>query len=92
MIDAKTAVRFAKEHAVNMLGQQKSRLEEIELDTYKGRDVWRVTLGIPKPADDIFPPSTLAALGFGPLEYKMFLVDADDGGFIAMKLREPALQ
>jgi hypothetical protein len=92
MIDAKTAVQFAKQHAVNMLGDVKNRLEEIELDSYKGRDVWRVTLGI---ANMESPSGGIPALmrGFGlAVDYKLFLVDAETGDLVAMKMREPAVQ
>jgi hypothetical protein len=92
MMDAKTAAEAAKEHARAMLGQAQSRLEEIERDTYKGRDVWRVTLGFPPDKTLMGAVSPIRALGLGPLEYKVFLVDAEDGGLVAIKLREPAIQ
>jgi hypothetical protein len=60
-------------------------LEEVEQDSYKGRQVWRITLGFPKrrPA----APELIRALGGSlPLEYKTFLVDSATGEPIAMKL------
>jgi hypothetical protein len=90
MIDAQVAVAAAKQHAAIMLGQTRSRLEEIERDTYKGKEVWRITLGL--PPDSSFAISPARVLGFSPLEYKLFLIDAEDGELVAMKLREPAIQ
>ena len=92
MIDAKTAAEAAKEHARAVLGQSQSRLEEIERDTYKGRDVWRITLGLPLDKTLMGAVSPIRALGLGPLEYKVFLLDSEDGGLVAIKLREPAIQ
>ena len=48
MVEAKQAVQFAKEKAAEMLGEQSATLEEIERDSYKGRDVWSITLGLPR--------------------------------------------
>jgi hypothetical protein len=89
MIDAKQAVQIAKESAAELLGQvpAKSSLEEIERDSYKGRDVWWITLGLPRDPGRL---QSLAALAAGPLEYKRFLIDAETGELIAMKLREVA--
>jgi hypothetical protein len=92
MIDAKTAFHFAKQHAANMLGDKGFRLEEIERDIYKDREGWRVTLGYPQDQKFLDSVSPMRALGLGPLEYKLFLIDADSGDLVAMKLREPALQ
>ena len=93
MIDSKQAFHSAKQQASFMLGERPFRLEEIERDTYKGRDVWRVTLGYPQ--EPTFPDSvstSLRALGIGPFEYKLFLIDATNGDLVAMKLREPLPQ
>jgi hypothetical protein len=91
MIDAKQAFQAAKQQATGMLGERVFRLEEVERDTYKGRDVWRVTLGYPqdKMLEDLSP---MRALRFGPLEYKLFLIDAANGDLVAMKFREPSIQ
>ena len=80
MIEVKQAVQLAREKAAEMLGQQSATLEEIERDSYKGRDVWSITLGLP-------PASPLARLA-SPLHYKRFLIDAETGELVAMKLRE----
>jgi len=75
-----------------MLGERPFRLEEIERDTYKGREVWRVTLGYPREKSLTEVVSSLGTLALGPLEYKLFLIDAANGDLVAMKLREPLPQ
>ena len=92
MIDSKQAFQLAKQEATGMLGERPFRLEEIERDTYKGREVWRVTLGYLQDQTIEGAVSPLRALGIGPLEYKLFLIDATNGDLIAMKLREPLPQ
>jgi len=80
MIDAKQAVQVAKEKAAEMLNQFPINLEELERDSYQGRDVWSVTLS--------FPPQQ-NTLRFDP-QYKRFTIDAETGEFLAMKIREVA--
>jgi hypothetical protein len=92
MIDAKQAFQFAKQQATGMLGGMFFRLEEIERDTYKDREVWRVTLGYPQDQRLVDAASPMRALGWGPVEYKLFLIDATNGDLVAMKLREPSPQ
>ncbi len=47
MIDAKQAVQIAKDKAADLLKQGRfSELEEIERDSYKGREIWSITLGL----------------------------------------------
>ncbi|HEY7305309.1 MAG TPA: hypothetical protein VH601_14390 [Bryobacteraceae bacterium] len=87
MIDVKQAVQIAKASAAEMLNQPSSNLEEIERESYHGRDVWSITLSVPRDMR-LLPP--LAHLSASPVEYKRFLVDAETGEFIAMKLREVA--
>jgi len=88
MIDVKQAVQIAKEHALNMLGQ-KTTLEEIERQSYNNRDVWTITLGLPRDLEQLSP---FARLGANPLTYKRFLIDSETGELVAMKLREIANQ
>ena len=94
MIDSKQAFQFAKQQATGILGERRFSLEEIERDTYKGREVWRVTLGyVHDPTlGGVAVASPLRALGIGPLDYKLFLIDATNGDLVAMKLREPLPQ
>jgi hypothetical protein len=85
MVSVQEAFAHAQEYAREVLGDMPYTWEEIEQDSYKGRQVWRITLGFPKrrPTAPEFIRSIGAAL---PLEYKTFLVDADTGEAIAMKL------
>jgi len=92
MIDSKQAFQFAKQQATGILGERRFSLEEIERDTYKGREVWRVTLGYVQDQTRDGAVSPLRALGIGPLDYKLFLIDATNGDLVAMKLREPSPQ
>lgn len=82
MIDVKDAVQSAKTYAREVLGESTPTVEEIEREQYKTRDVWKVTLGFPSQT------STFAVLGFPAKEYKSFLIDADTGQTLAMKIRE----
>jgi hypothetical protein len=85
MVTVQEAFTRAKEYAREVLGDIAYTLEEVEQDSYKGREVWRITLGFPKrrPTAPVF----IRDLGAGlPLEYKTFLVDATTGEPIAMKL------
>jgi len=89
MIDAKKAVQIAKEKAVEILNQSSSNLEEIERDSYKDRDVWSITLSMPRDLAHLTPVAKLSA---EPLQYKRFLIDVETGELVAMKLREVASQ
>ena len=89
MIDAKEAVRIAKQSAVDMLNESGTSLEEIERESYKDRDVWSITLSLPRHLEQLEP---LARLGAEPLQYKPFLIDVETGQLLALKLREVASQ
>lgn len=89
MIDVKQAIQIAKETAAEMLEKGSFSVEEIERDFYKSRDVWSITLSTPRNLDQ-FP--VMARLAANPLEYKRFLIDAETGELVAMKLRETASQ
>jgi hypothetical protein len=90
MIEVKQAVQLAKEKAVEMLGQGPFNLEEIEQDSYKNREVWSITLSLPRSPDSMSKLSMLSY--FDPLQYKRFLIDAETGDLLAMRLREVAKQ
>lgn len=81
MIDVKQAVEIAKAKAAEMLGAGAYSLEEIERDSYKGHDVWSITLSV---------PLVNIALFANVSGYKRFFIDAETGELIAMKLREVA--
>lgn len=104
MIDVKEAVRIAKENLVSLMGEDKIsdvRLEEVEFDTLyesmiqsvvKNVDVddlveqqhWAVTLsyfsGKPNP---LFSSKEQRI-------YKTFIINAETGNFVSMKIRELA--
>ena len=87
MIDAKQAVQIAKVRAEEMLGSSNFKLEEIERESYKDREVWSLTLSYPRDLDQL---SQMARLATDPLQYKRFLIDVETGELVAMKLPEPA--
>lgn len=89
MIDVKQAVQIAKAKAAEMLEKGSSDLEEIERDIYKGREVWSITLSIPR---DLNWLPTMARLSADPLQYKRFLIDTETGELLAMKLRDTTSQ
>jgi len=88
MTEMKQAVQIAKEKAAEMLGQSPLNLEEIEREMYKGRDVWSITLSLPRNTKT----NVFDALTGDPVQYKRFLIDAETGELVAMKLREVASQ
>jgi hypothetical protein len=87
MIEAKQAVQVAKDRAADMLNQALSNLEEIERESYKDREVWSITLSLPRDITQLAPFAQLAA---DPLQYKRFLIDVETGELVAIKLREVA--
>jgi hypothetical protein len=89
MINAKQAVTIAKQGAADWLGASIASLEEVEFESYKGRKVWSITLGVPR---DLTTLSPIAQIGADPLQYKRFLIDAETSALVAMKLREPSPQ
>jgi hypothetical protein len=89
MIDAKRAVQIAKEKAAELLNQTSSNPEEIERDSYKDREVWSITLSLPREMNELAPLAQLAA---DPLQYKRFLIDVETGELVAIKVRDVALQ
>lgn len=87
MIDVKQAVQIAKASAAEVLERSSSNLEEVERDTYKGHDVWSITLSVPRVLDQL---SITARISADPLQYKRFLIDTETGELIAIQLREIA--
>jgi hypothetical protein len=85
VISTQDAFEKARQYATELLGPKDYTLEEFEQDTYKGRLVWRVTLGFPKRRPGA--PELLKAIGASlPLEYKTIIVDVETGEPVAMKL------
>jgi len=87
MIDVKQAVQIAKEKAQELLSSSTPSLEEIERESYQGREVWSITLGFLRDPDKF---SGIVGLAMGRFEYKRFLIDAESGELVALKLREVA--
>ncbi len=48
MVTVQEAFTQATEYAREVLGDVEYTLEEVELDSYKSQQVWRITLGFPK--------------------------------------------
>lgn len=98
MIDVKTAIRIAKDHAKELFVDAPVSVEEFEHETYNNRPAWVITLGVPTR------PSSAPGVSFpgavGPLsrlmtpssEYKRFFVDEESGEILAMKIREFAIR
>jgi hypothetical protein len=84
MIDVKEAVRLAKEKAADILGVGSTSLEEFERDIYKDRDVWSITLSVPREVSQLSPFAKLLA---GVVQYKRFVIDVESGELVAMKVR-----
>lgn len=85
MITPQDAFTRARQYATELLGEKEYTLEEMEQDAYKGRTVWRVTVGFPKRR--VTAPEFMREIGAGlPLEYKTILVDAETGNPVALKL------
>jgi hypothetical protein len=85
MIEMKQAVQLAKQTAAEVLGEISPRLEEIERDLYNSREVWSITLSLP------FDEQTSAIARIADpfrRHYKRFLIDAETGELLAIKLRE----
>ena len=92
MIDRKQAVEIAKVEAANLLGQGLSNLEEIERDSYKGREIWSITLSLPRDMKQLTGLAGLAQLTADPLQYKRFLIDVETGELVAMQRHEVSLR
>jgi hypothetical protein len=86
MIDAKQAVAAARREAAALLNS-KSSVEEIERESYRGREVWAITLGVVRDLDLLHP---LAQLATDTLQYKRFMIDVETGEMLGMVIREPA--
>ncbi len=92
MIDVKQAVQIAKAKAAEVLDKGSANLEEIEREVYKDRDVWSITLSVPRTLNQISAVERLSALAPDPLQYKRFLIDAETGELLAIKMREIAFR
>jgi len=92
MIDVKQAVQIAKANAAEMLDASATNLEEIERESYKDREVWSITLSLPRDLRQAGAFGGALRPFLDALQYKRFLIDAETGELVAMKLREVASQ
>ena len=88
MVSVKEAVAKAIEFAESLLEPSRIsglRLEEVERTGINGNGPWSITLSMPRQQSgmDMFA-------GKNPREYKAFLVNADTGEVLSMKIRELA--
>lgn len=88
MIDAKKAVQLAQEEATQLFNTASS-LEEIERDSDQGREVWKITLGLPR---DLGSLSAFEQLSANRRQYKRFLIDVQTGALVAVRMRDVASQ
>jgi hypothetical protein len=92
MIDVKQAVQAARDYARDVFGEVGATIEEIERESYKKREVWKITLGFPSKGysagRNALDLSSRFALSFPNKDYKSFLIDAQTGEPLAMKIRE----
>ena len=92
MIDVKQAVKLAKAKAAEILEEDSSNLEELERETYNGREVWSITLSLPNKLKMLGPFATLSQHYAHSLSFKRFLIDVETGELAAVKIREVATQ
>jgi len=94
-ISVKEAVNFAKNAITELYHDDPLKnlaLEEIELITKDGKDVWEVTLGFYRPRSVTSPLNQLSAMfdRQGEVEnrvYKIIEIDAETGNFLKMSIR-----
>jgi hypothetical protein len=87
MIDAKQAILIAKVKAAEVLNEVSTDVEEIERESYKGREAWSITLSYPK---DLSHLPMMARFSANQLQYKRFLIDVETEELLAVKIREVA--
>lgn len=94
-ISVKDAVTAAKKALVDLYHDDPPKnlaLEEIELSTQNGKDVWEVTLGFYRARSVTVKQNHISAI-FDPQSevenrvYKIIEIDAETGDFIKMGIR-----
>jgi len=91
-MDAKEAVRLAKQHVLELFAEEAIKnigLEEVEFDELD--DAWSITIGFSRPWDE--PNSLLGAtlasqMGIPKRTYKVVLISNSDARVISVKNRE----
>ncbi len=86
MIDMKQAVQIARAAAVDVLSTGVINVEEIEREIYKDRDVWSITLSVPRKTEKL----NMLNMATNTFDYKRFLIDAETGDLAAVRIREVA--
>lgn len=94
-ITVKDAVAFAKNAIVDLYHDDPPRslaLEEVELATNNGKEIWEVTLGFYRPRSVSTSTNPLSAIYQSPREvenrtYKIIEIDAETGEFLKMSMR-----
>lgn len=89
MLDFKQASTAALAKAMEMFGDVgQLTVEEAERETYQGRDVWSITVGFPsRRTNSMQAAVAVMSPARTILEYKRFLIDAESGEFVALKIR-----
>jgi hypothetical protein len=97
LITVKEAVSHAKESLINLYEDDPAKelaLEEIELIKEGDRDLWAVTLGFHRPkrvteiAGGAFRMPSLTPPQIEHRVYKTVIIDALDGAFVRMDMRQ----
>jgi hypothetical protein len=84
LLDAKTAAQTAMEYLRDMLpGVKEIMLEEVEKTGQGDRDCWAITLSF--HSRDLM--EQYVAMAMEQRRYKTFMVDAESGEVISMKIR-----
>lgn len=65
-------------------------LEEVDTSTVDNKEIWLITLSIPRPKPSSTSLSALGSLGslYGDRQYKTFAVDGQTGEVLSMKIRQ----
>lgn len=90
MIDVKAAVRAAAEEAKQLLGSNEVLLEEVERSVEDDREVWLITLSVPRRSQGPENLGSMLSSLYTTREYKIFSIDAETGAVIKMKIRQLA--
>lgn len=90
MIQLKDAIRIAKEHAPDLLGETPVSVAEFEREDYNGHPAWVITLAFAAPRSHL--PPAMSLFERHGTEYRRLFIDEDSGQVLAMKIREFAHQ
>jgi len=91
-MDAKEAVRLAKQHVLDLFAEEAIMdigLEEVEFNELD--DTWSITIGFSRPwdqANSILGASLVGQMGIPRRSYKVVLISGSDTKVISVKNRE----